>query len=241
MVVVEFVVLIADRWAIWLIVFPFLPSAPKPPCHSLYPLLSVSAPNIYKHINLYVFLIVIVNLQQIYCGKTKNIHKTNTSTINYTGQQKISSRSIQRWMIADIWYNPNSKVCLRRILTIFWPNSIGIKLWARTYQSHIQITLLRKKWRCIVHRRRPPGDVARKALDWNTSVSRRGGRLAYTWRSRLDLETSRSGKILNKIKNLNSNKSDFKNLIEALCSLKELKEPYIHAYMYKSPGHKVSH
>ncbi|XP_065366956.1 uncharacterized protein LOC135959808 [Calliphora vicina] len=104
---------------------------------------------------------------------------------------------------------------------MYWPNRISnTHLWTVTNQRQIHSEVLRRKWRWIGHAlRRPPGDVTRNAIDWNPQDSRRRGRPAHTWRRQLDIEASLAGKSWNEIKNLASNRNDWKSFVEALCSL----------------------
>ena len=59
--------------------------------------------------------------------------------------------------------------CLRRILRVFWPNVISNEnLWNITGVENMATMIRRRKWNWIGHTlRRPSGDIAKAALDWN--------------------------------------------------------------------------
>jgi len=59
--------------------------------------------------------------------------------------------------------------CIRRILKIFWPVQISNQeLWARAKQRPIELEIWQRKWGWLGHTlRRPPGDIAKAALEWN--------------------------------------------------------------------------
>ena len=59
--------------------------------------------------------------------------------------------------------------CLRRILRIYWPSTIGnFNLWEATGQEPVKQQIMSKKWTWIGHTLRRPMDcIARQALWWN--------------------------------------------------------------------------
>ena len=64
--------------------------------------------------------------------------------------------------------------CLRRILNIFWPNTISnIELHRKTLTSSIMTEIKRRRWTWIVHVIRMPSDAIPKiALRWTPNVGR---------------------------------------------------------------------
>lgn len=73
---------------------------------------------------------------------------------------------------------------LRRILGVFWPNTISnINLWECTKQETVDIQLLRRKWSWIGHTlRRNTTAITKQALTWNPQGKRGRGRPKNTWR-----------------------------------------------------------
>src|SRR4029434_4171312 len=66
--------------------------------------------------------------------------------------------------------------CLRRILGVFWPNTISnINLWECTKQETVDIQLLRRKWSWIGHTlRRNTTAITKQALDWTETAGEVG-------------------------------------------------------------------
>ena len=110
--------------------------------------------------------------------------------------------------------------CLRRILRIWWPNTISNDdLYVRCNQSPIVCEIKRRKWNWIGHTlRKPVTEPCRQALEWNPQGSRRPGRPNMTWKRTIQAEIHSSGLSWNQIKPLAKNRSRWKNFVEALCS-----------------------
>jgi len=72
----------------------------------------------------------------------------------------------------------------RNELKIFWPVQISNQeLWARAKQRTIELEIWQRKWGwlgCTL--RRPPGDIAKAALEWNPQGTKPRGRPRTTWR-----------------------------------------------------------
>jgi hypothetical protein len=73
--------------------------------------------------------------------------------------------------------------CLRRILKIFWPNSISNKeLQYKTGMSNITESIQLRRWRWLGHVfRMPPNSLPRTALVWTPQGKRNRGRPKETW------------------------------------------------------------
>ena len=69
--------------------------------------------------------------------------------------------------------------------------------------------------------RRPPGDVAKAALEWNHQGTRSRGRPRKTWRRTIFEEIRHQGKTWNEVKELASNRVRWRNFVRALCSPEE--------------------
>jgi hypothetical protein len=63
-------------------------------------------------------------------------------------------------------------------ITVIWPIQIpNQELWARAKQRPIELEIRQKKWGWLGHTlRRPPGDIAKAALEWNPQGTRSLGR-----------------------------------------------------------------
>jgi hypothetical protein len=109
--------------------------------------------------------------------------------------------------------------CLRRILCIFWPNTISnlelLRLANNRRPLANEVTL--RKWRWIGHTlRRPLGDIAKTALDWNPQGSRRPGRPSNTWRRTIEQEAARQGKTWRQIKALAQDRAAWRSYCDLL-------------------------
>ena len=80
--------------------------------------------------------------------------------------------------------------CLRRILKIFWPNTISnSNLLARCDMNAVKFIIRQRKWRWLGHTlRKGPGDITQQALRWNPQGKRKRGRPRNTWRRELEKE-----------------------------------------------------
>ena len=60
------------------------------------------------------------------------------------------------------------------MLNIFWPVQISNQeLWARAKQKPIELEIRQRKWGWLGHTLcRPPGDIAKAALEWNHQGTR---------------------------------------------------------------------
>lgn len=113
--------------------------------------------------------------------------------------------------------------CLRRILRIRWPNVISNEeLWSQTNMEQIKATIMRRKWKWIGHTlRRPDGDIAKVALDWNPQGNRKVGRPKTTWRRTVVNEAKSADKQWLEVKALAKNRIRWRQFVDALCSLVE--------------------
>jgi len=77
--------------------------------------------------------------------------------------------------------------CLRKILTIFWPNQIMIEeLWKHMKQLRIDLQIRKHKWGWLGHTlRKLSDDMARQALEWNPQGKQGRGRARNMWRRTL--------------------------------------------------------
>ena len=110
--------------------------------------------------------------------------------------------------------------CLRRILKIFWPNTItNEELWSRTNQDNVQTQILQRKFRWLGHTlRKENTDITKTALRWNPQGNRNRGRPKTTWRRQLlkDLGTQKLN--LGAAESLAKERASWRNLVRGLSS-----------------------
>lgn len=111
--------------------------------------------------------------------------------------------------------------CLRRILRIYWPEIISNEqLLHRTNQRQINKEILNRKWGWIGHiLRKPTSNIARAALDWNPQGKRRPERPNTTWRRSTISDLKTVGTTWTEAKHIAHNRTRWKALIGALCSV----------------------
>ena len=129
----------------------------------------------------------------------------------------------------ETWFTSSSLIqkiqvfintCLRKILKIWWPNTItNIELHKKCRQKPVETEIKMRKWRWIGHTlRKEPNEICRQALDWNPMGSRKRGRPKSTWKRILMQEVESSGKSWKELKFLARDRDRWKQFTEALCS-----------------------
>ena len=85
--------------------------------------------------------------------------------------------------------------CLRRILNIFWPNTISnAELRLKTGTNNISSEVTRRRWRWVGHvLRMEPSAIARVSMHWTPPGKRSRGRPKETYRRRVEKEIRASG------------------------------------------------
>ena len=109
--------------------------------------------------------------------------------------------------------------CLRKILRIFWPETINNKdLWHRTEQMEVEEEIRKRKWRWIGHTlRKPPTNITRQALTWNPQGKRKRGRPRNTWRRDLEAEARQTGHTWNQLERLAQDRTRWRSTVDGLC------------------------
>ena len=109
--------------------------------------------------------------------------------------------------------------CLRKILGVFWPETINNKdLWQRTGQLEAEEELKKRKWRWIGHTlRKPPTNITRQALTWNPHGRRKRGRPRNSWRRDLEAEARQMGQSWNQLENMAQDWTSWQAAVDGLC------------------------
>ncbi|XP_075151095.1 uncharacterized protein LOC142225204 [Haematobia irritans] len=151
--------------------------------------------------------------------------------ISRNAKIKIFNASIKSVILygCETWNSANKELqaiqvfinrCLRKIVRIFWPNTItNEELWRTTKQQSVLLEIRRRKWMWIGHTlRKPHDDITRTALDCNPQGSRRRGRPANTWRRLVDAEIHDAVYTWRELKNLANDRTKWNAFVTALCS-----------------------
>ena len=157
----------------------------------------------------------------------------NSRVISTKTKLKIFNSNVKSVLLygAESWRNnkqSTNKVqtfinkCLRKILKIYWPNTISNKeLWAKTNQEPIVNEITKRKWRWIGHTlRKDNTDITKEALEWTPQGQRKRGRPPNNWRRTVHKEASAINKTWAELKNEAKNRVRWRGLVAALSSLR---------------------
>ena len=107
---------------------------------------------------------------------------------------------------------------LRRILKIFWPNTISNQeLLTQCNQESMDTIMMRRRWRWIGHvMRREQGSITRTALHWTPEGKRKRGRPKTTWRRTVENEMKSLDHSWNSMQRLAQNRQEWRSFVAAL-------------------------
>jgi hypothetical protein len=110
--------------------------------------------------------------------------------------------------------------CLRRILRIFWPNTISNEeLYKRTNTIPLSQEIKRGRWTCIGHVcRMHPTSIPRVALRWTPTGKRKRGRPKETWRRSVEKEMKEKDWTWGQVQHWSQDRQAWKSLVMALCA-----------------------
>lgn len=113
--------------------------------------------------------------------------------------------------------------CLRKILGIFWPNTISNeRLYRVTSTSLISLEIKKRRWKWIGHLLRRPADhIGRIALRWTPDGSRKRGRPKETWRRTVQNEMKGQGWTWSYLERQAQDRSQWFSLVDAFCTVAE--------------------
>ena len=152
--------------------------------------------------------------------KTKlQIFNSNVKTILLYGSEtwKITTNILTK---LQIFINR----CLRRLLGIYWPNTISnANLWTLTKQDSIEMQIRRRKWKWIGHTLRRNQSITKQALTWNPQGRRNRGRPKTTWRRTTEGEMKKEGLSWQQLERRAQDRRGWKSFVDGLCSFRNLK------------------
>ena len=107
---------------------------------------------------------------------------------------------------------------LRRILRIFWPETISNQeLLARCNQDNMGTIIMRRRWKWIGHvMRREQGNITRTALRWTPEGKRKRGRPKITWRRSVEAELKTFNHTWGSIQRLAQDRHEWLSFVAAL-------------------------
>ena len=114
--------------------------------------------------------------------------------------------------------------CLRRLLGIYWPNTISnANLWELTKQETIETQIRRRKWKWIGHTLRRQKSITKQALTWNPQGKRKRGRPRTTWRRTTEQEMKKEGLSWPQLERRAQDRRGWRGFVDGLCSFGNLK------------------
>ena len=107
---------------------------------------------------------------------------------------------------------------LRRILGIFWPNTISNQdVLAQCQQESMDTIIMRRRWNWIGHiLRREPDSIPRIALHWTPEGKRKRGRPKTTWRRTVEEEMKTMDLTWGSVQKLAQNRQEWRTFVAAL-------------------------
>ena len=110
--------------------------------------------------------------------------------------------------------------CLRRILQIYWPDTISNPdLWHSTNEIPAEDEIRSRRWRWIGHTlRKPTSNITRQALKWNPQGKRKRGRPRNTWRRDLEADTKKTGYSWGHLERTAQDRGLWRTVVHGLCS-----------------------
>ena len=162
-------------------------------------------------------------------GMLKNTWKART--ISLKTKLRLFKSNVQTTLLygAESWKMTKTlsnkleafqRKCLRKILRIFWPDTIrNESLYAQTNMRPITEEIRRRRWRWIGHvLRRPPTAISRVALRWTPAGKRSRGRPKETWRRTVEAEMNLQGWKWNTLEKSAKDRDEWRSLVGALCA-----------------------
>ncbi|XP_048759469.1 uncharacterized protein LOC125669065 [Ostrea edulis] len=110
--------------------------------------------------------------------------------------------------------------CLRRILKVFWPNTISNKdLYQRTSTSPISEMIKMRRWKWIGHvHRMGATSIPKIAMRWTPAGKRNRGRPKETWRRSVEKEMKQCGWTWGRIQNMAADRQRWRSSVKVLCA-----------------------
>ena len=143
------------------------------------------------------------------------IFKSNViSTLLYGAESWKMTKTISHKL--EVFQNR----CLRRILCIYWPNTItNEELHRKAGAEPITKQVQRRRWRWIGHvLRQQTTALSRVALRWTPDGRRRRGRPKETWRRTVEREMKEKGWTWGRLERASADRHQWRALVEGLCA-----------------------
>ncbi|VDP61807.1 unnamed protein product [Schistosoma curassoni] len=166
--------------------------------------------------SVYLQLKNICNSQQLLTNTKFRILNTNVNTVLLNG---VETWRTTKSIVQKIQVFINS--CLRKILTIRWPDTIGNNLlWERTNYIPVEEEIRKKCWKCIGHTLKKKTNYGtRQALTWNPQGQRKRGRPKNTLRWEMEIDMRKMNKNYMELEKKAQDRMGWRILVGGLCSI----------------------
>ncbi|VDP51242.1 unnamed protein product [Schistosoma margrebowiei] len=110
--------------------------------------------------------------------------------------------------------------CLRKILSIHWPDTISINLlWERTNQLPAEEETRKRRWKWIEHTLRKSSNcITGQALTWNPERKQKRGRPLNTLRRIIEADMETMNYNWTGLERIASDRFGWRMLVSGLCS-----------------------
>ena len=153
----------------------------------------------------------------VYCDWVRRKVESASSTSVWQ-HLKLSEQKVTKTISnkLDVFQNR----CLRRILQIYWPNTItNEELHRRAEIEPISTQVKRRRWRWVGHvLRQQTTALTRIALRWTPDGQRKRGRPKETWRRTVEREMKGKGWTWGRLERVSADRHRWRALVEALCA-----------------------
>lgn len=163
-------------------------------------------------------------------GQLRNIWRSKQLSLNTkirifnSNVKSVLLYGCETWLVADDVTRKLQVLVnryLRRLLGIFWPNTISnLDLHHKCHQDPIHIEIRRRKWNWVGHTlRRDANTISRQALDWNPQGKRSRGAPRRTWRRSLEIEIQQLDPTYSwrRVKTMANDRRLWKEIVSHLC------------------------
>ena len=119
---------------------------------------------------------------------------------------------------------------LRRILKIFWPNTItNEELYYKTSTAAISEQIRERRWKWIGHvLRKDTSEIPKSALRWTPPGKRNRGRPKETWRRSVEKEMKDQGWTWGMVQQMSADRKRWRSSVKALCASSTKRTKYMY-------------
>ncbi|VDP49350.1 unnamed protein product [Schistosoma margrebowiei] len=155
------------------------------------------------------------NSKQLSTNIKVRIFKTNVKAVLLYGAETWRTTTTTMKKV-QVFINS----CLRKILNIYWPDTISNSLlWERTNQLPAEEEIRKRRWKWIGHTLRKSSNcITRQALTWNPEGKRKRGRPNNTLRRIIEADMKTMNYNWTELERIAQDRVGWRMLVSGLCS-----------------------